>query len=149
MRWCSDSADDLAKGTQVAVSVRVGIWFSSSTRAASISSRRALRCSSLRPLFGSKLTSKELDQVLGDGRVCEQGVRHEGRGVAQAQLNQVVVQGTEQTYFLPGQALSQDQAVQGIGLALTRAGRRSGHPRTGKPQRLRPRPPGFNSEVVG
>ena len=30
-----------------------------------------------------------------------------------------MVQGTEQTYFLPGQALSQDQAVQGIGLALT------------------------------
>ena len=114
-----DSADDLAKGTQVAVSVQGGDLVQFLNQGCFDFLTACVALLIVEAVVRVEADLEELDQVLGDGRVCEQGVRHEGRGVAQAQLNQVVVQGTEQTYFLPGQALSQDQAVQGIGLALT------------------------------
>ena len=85
---------------------------------ASISSRRALRCSSLRPLFGSKLTSKNSTKCLVMAEMSR--VFDMGTGVAQAQLNQEVVQGTEQT-SRQVRPLSQDQRVQVL-TALTGAG---------------------------
>ena len=114
-----DSVNYLAEGAQVAVSVQGGDLVQFLNQGCFDFLAACVALLIVETVVRVEADLEELDQVLGDDRVSEQGVRHEGRSVAQAQLNQVVVQGTEQTYFLPGQALSQNQAVQGVGLALT------------------------------
>ena len=144
-----DSADNLAEGAQVAVSVQGGDLVSSQPGLLLISSRRALRCSSLRPLFGSKLTSKNRPGALVMAKLASRGVRHEGRGAAQAQLNQVVVvQGTG-TDVLPARSGPQPgSGGPGYRTCAHRAGRRSGIPVDREATAIASTPRGIQPEVV-
>ena len=114
-----DGANNLAQGAQVAVGVQGGnlVQFLNQGHLNLFAACVALLV--VQAVVRVEADVEELHQVLGDAGVGEQGVRHERGGVAQAQLNQVVVQGAEQAYILPGEALGENQAVQSIGLALT------------------------------
>ena len=114
-----DGANNLAQGAQVAVGVQGGnlVQFLDQGHLNLFAACVALLV--VQAVVRVEADVEELHQVLGDAGVGEQGVRHERGGVAQAQLNQVVVQGAEQAYILPGEALGENQAVQSIGLALT------------------------------
>ena len=126
-----DSADDLAKGTQVAVSVQG--WGSGSVPQPGLLRFRhgVVALLIVETVVRVEADLEELDQVLGDGRVCEQGVRHEGRGVAQAQLESGSGSG-HGTDVLPARSGPQPgSGGPGYRTRAHRAGRRSGHPRTG------------------
>ena len=114
-----DGANHLAQGAQVAVSIQGGdlVQFLNQANLKIFTACVALLV--VQAIVRVEADVEELHQVLGDAGVSKQSVRHERRSVTQAQLNQVVVQGTEQAGFLPGEALGENQAVQGIGLALT------------------------------
>ena len=114
-----DGANHLAQGAQVTVSIQGGdlVQFLNQGSLKIFTACVALLV--VQAIVRVEADVEELHQVLGDAGVSKQSVRHERRSVTQAQLNQVVVQGTEQAGFLPGEALRENQAVQGIGLALT------------------------------